>query len=74
MPRKMQIMGKFPSGDGVRYDKQSPTVEQQAQARDNIKAMTDVAVTAADAGKFLRVSADGVWEAQTVVNAEEVSF
>ena len=31
-------------------------------------------VSDTDAGKFLRVSADGVWEAQTVTNAEEVVF
>ena len=31
-------------------------------------------VTAADAGKFLRVSAAGVWMAETIVHAEEVTF
>ena len=31
-------------------------------------------VTSSDKGKFLRVSADGAWEAQTVLNAEEVAF
>lgn len=31
-------------------------------------------VSSADAGKFLRVSADGVWEAQTVINGEEVAW
>lgn len=31
-------------------------------------------VSSADEGKFLRVSSDGVWEAATISNAEEVSF
>ena len=31
-------------------------------------------VSATDAGKFLRVSAAGVWEAQAVTNAEEVAY
>lgn len=31
-------------------------------------------VTSSDAGKFLRVSADGVWVAATIPNAEEASF
>ena len=31
-------------------------------------------VTSADAGKFLRVSADGKWVAETIVHAESVSF
>ena len=31
-------------------------------------------VTSVDAGKFLRVSADGLWVAETITNAEEASF
>lgn len=31
-------------------------------------------VTTTDAGKFLRVSADGVWVAESIQNAEEASF
>lgn len=31
-------------------------------------------VSTADAGKFLRVSADGIWVAETIPNAEEASF
>ena len=31
-------------------------------------------VTSSDNGKFLRVSAEGKWVAQTVLNAEEVAF
>ena len=31
-------------------------------------------VTDADAGKFLRVSADGKWVAESIANAEEASF
>lgn len=31
-------------------------------------------VTTADAGKILRVSANGTWEVQSLVNAEEVAF
>lgn len=31
-------------------------------------------VTISDAGKFLRVSADGVWVAESIQNAEEASF
>lgn len=58
----------------VLYTPQTLTAEQKAQARENIGAMSEPAVTVADAGKFLRVSADGVWEAQTVTNAEEVAY
>ena len=32
------------------------------------------AVTASDAGKILRVSADGAWAAETIQNAEGASF
>ena len=32
------------------------------------------AVTATDNGKFLRVSTEGKWVAQTILNAEEVAF
>ena len=31
-------------------------------------------VTSSDSGKFLRVSADGTWVAETVLNIEEVAF
>ena len=31
-------------------------------------------VTSTDAGKFLRVSSEGVWAAETIPNAEEASF
>ena len=39
----------------------------------DVSAMSAVAVTAADNGKFLRV-VDGVWSAATVPNANGVSF
>ena len=38
------------------------------------RANATPAVTAADAGKFLRVSSAGKWEAEAVPNAEEASF
>lgn len=60
--------------DAVLYTEQTLTDEQKSQARENIGAMGDLGVTVADAGKFLRVSADGVWEAQTVINGEEVAW
>ncbi len=43
-------------------------------ARANLGAMADVPVTASDAGKFLRVSSDGVWVAEEVPDAESTSF
>lgn len=57
----------------VRYDKQTLTEEQKAQARENI-GVTDIPeVTSSDDGKFLRV-VGGVWAAVTVDSAEGVNF
>lgn len=42
---------------------------------DNVDgAMADVPVTAADAGKFLRVNSAGVWAAEHIPDAESASF
>lgn len=43
-------------------------------ARTNLGAMADVPVTASDAGKFLRVSSEGIWVAEEVPDAESASF
>lgn len=40
----------------------------------NLGGMPNVAVTSADAGKFLRVSADGTWVAESIPTASGVNF
>ena len=50
------------------------TEEEKAQARKNLGVDAIPTVTKADAGKFLRVNADGKWAAETIRNAEEVAY
>lgn len=55
----------------IRYDKQNLTESQKSQARNNIGLPT---ITTSDAGKFMRVSADGKWVVEAIPSAEEASF
>lgn len=58
-------------GGAVLYIPQTLTDVQKKQVCQNIGIP---AVTAADAGKFMRVSSNGEWVVETMLNAEEVSF
>lgn len=67
-PSASDIYGTVPISSG---GTEATTAES---ARANLGAMADVPVTASDAGKFLRVSSDGVWIAEEVPDAESASF
>ena len=67
-PSAADLYGTIP------VDKGGTGATTAAAALTNLGAMPNVAVTSADAGKFLRVSADGVWVAESIPNAEGVSF
>lgn len=67
-PSASDIYGTVPISSGGT----GATTEESARA--NLGAMADVPVTASDAGKFLRVSSDGVWVAEEVPDAESASF
>lgn len=60
--------------NSVHITEQTLTEEEKAQARENIGIDAIPTATKADAGKFLRVSDDGKWAAETVQNAEEVAY
>lgn len=66
--------GKSYEGEPVAVEFGGTGAKTAEDARANLGAMQNVAVTAKDAGKFLRVSSSGKWVAETVPNAEGVSF
>ena len=67
-PNATDIYGTLPIASG------GTGATTAASALTNLGAMPDVAVTSADAGKFLRVSADGVWVAESIPTASGVNF
>lgn len=67
-PSASDIYGTVPISSG------GTAATTAESARANLGAMADVPVTASDAGKFLRVSSDGVWVAEEVPDAESTSF
>lgn len=58
----------------VAIDKGGTGATSASAALVNLGAMPDVPVTTADAGKFLRVSSDGVWVAESIPNAEDQTY
>lgn len=59
--------------NAVLYTVQNLTTVEKTQARANIGASADIAVSSADNGKFMRV-VNGAWAAVTVPDAENNSF
>lgn len=67
-PSATDIYGTLPIASG------GTNATNASTALANLGGMPNVAVTASDAGKFLRVNSSGVWAAETVPDAETTSF
>lgn len=62
------------AGTGIDDTQSSATTTYSSQKIEALVSGVMPAVTALDAGKFLRVSAEGAWIVEAIPNAEEASF